>query len=125
MKEHTRRRHYKGSPPDKLREDCSESRRDSPRSQDKRRKRKRVQGASKQGASARPATTDKQGQADKRLGPGGIADTIGTRQAAYPRTVLSHDLAYTLDAGDSSALRRLDKGRGDSTVSNKDRGDRP
>jgi hypothetical protein len=74
---------------------------------------------------ARPATTDKQGQADKRLGPGGIADTIRTRQAAYSRTVLSHDLTYTLDAEDSPALQRLDEGRGDSTVPDKDGGDRP
>jgi hypothetical protein len=34
---------------------------------------------SKQGVPATPATTNKQGQADKRLEPSGIADMIETR----------------------------------------------
>jgi hypothetical protein len=54
-----------------------------------------------------------------------MADTMGTRQAAYPGTVPSHDLARTLDTEDSPALRRLDEGRGDSTVSDENGGDWP
>ena len=52
-----------------------------------------------------------------------MVDTMGTRQAAYPRTVSSHDLARTLDVGYSPTLRRLDEGRDDSTIFDKNEGD--
>jgi hypothetical protein len=80
---------------------------------------------SKRNAPSASITTDKQGQANKRLRLSGIADTIETRQAAYLRTVSSHDLARILDAEDPPALQRLNKGRGDSTVSDKDGGNWP
>ena len=54
-----------------------------------------------------------------------MVDTMGRRQAAYPRIVSSYDLALTLDVGYSPALRRLDEGRGDSTISNEDRDNWP
>ena len=54
-----------------------------------------------------------------------MVDTMGTRQAAYPRTVPSYNLARTLDVEYSPTLRRLDEGKDDSTISNKNGDDWP